>query len=151
MKKFLLFFTITLALCGVVFGMYMEYIHISEYPIFIESYDHGTLSVDLPGAQGDDGKYKVMGKKDSQVLININPERNDSEYYNLKMLTVNGEDVTDQVRMLQYTATVTQKLTVVATFEKGERPEEDVACRRGTATIWTPCGTRWRRRAARWS
>ncbi|MBR5826934.1 MAG: glycoside hydrolase family 43 protein [Clostridia bacterium] len=134
MKKFLLFFTITLALCGVVFGMYMEYIHISEYPIFIESYDHGTLSVDLPGAQGDDGKYKVMGKKDSQVLININPERNDSEYYNLKMLTVNGEDVTDQVRMLQYTATVTQKLTVVATFEKGERPEEDVAVKKLSVT-----------------
>ena len=126
MKKFLLFLTITLVLCGVVFGMYMEYIHISEYPVFIESYDHGTLSVDLPGAQGDDSKYKLMCPKDSQILISINPERNDSAYYNLKKLTVNGVDVTDQVRMLQYTATVTQKLTVVATFEKGERPEEDV-------------------------
>ena len=126
MKKFLLFLTITLVLCGVVFSMYMEYIHISEYPVFIESYDHGTLSVDLPGAQGDDSKYKLMCPKDSQILISINPERNDSAYYNLKKLTVNGVDVTDQVRMLQYTATVTQKLTVVATFEEGERPEEDV-------------------------
>lgn len=134
MKKFLLFFTITLVLCGVVFGMYMEYIHISEYPVFIESYDHGTLSVDLPGAKGDDGKYKIMCKKDSQVLININPERNDSAYYNLKKLTINGEDVTDQVRMLQYTATVTQKLTVVATFEKGERPEEDGAIKKLNVT-----------------
>ena len=125
MKKFLLFLTITLILCGAVFAMYMEYIHISEYPVFIESYDHGTISIDVQGAQGNDDKYKIMCKKNSDILISINPERNDSEYYNLKMLTINGEDVTDQVRMLQYTTKVTQKLTVVATFEKGVRPEEE--------------------------
>lgn len=127
MKKFLLFFTITIVLCGVVFGMYMDYIYISEYPVFIESYDHGTLSVEIPGAEGNDNKYKIMCPKNSRITININPERTDSAYYNLKMLSVNGVDVTDEVRMLQYTAKVTQKLTVVATFEKGERPEADVA------------------------
>ena len=36
--------------------------------------------------------------------------------------------------MLQYTATVTQKLTVVATFEKGERPEEDGAIKKLNVT-----------------
>ncbi len=125
MKKFLFFLTITLVLCGIVFAMYMEYIYINSYPVFIESYDHGTITVNTEGAQGDDNKYKVMCKKDSQILISINPERTDSSYYNLKKLFVNGEDVTDQVRMLQYTATVTQKLTIVATFEEGERPEEE--------------------------
>ena len=73
MKKFLLFLTITLVLCGVVFGMYMEYIYVREYPVFIESYDHGTLSVDLPVSEGNDGKYKIMCAKNSQILININP------------------------------------------------------------------------------
>lgn len=125
MRKFLLFFTITVLLCGIVFGMYMEYVYISEYPVFIESYDHGTLSVEVPGAEGNDSKYKVMCPKNSLLTININPERTESAYYNLKKLTVNGVDVTEEVRMLQYTATVTQKLTVVATFEAGERPEED--------------------------
>ena len=125
MRKFLLFFTITIVLCGIVFGMYMDYVYISEYPVFIESYDHGTLSVELPGAEGEDSKYKIMCPKNSRITININPERTDSAYYNLKKLTVNGVDVTDEVRMLQYTATVTQKLTVVATFEEGVRPAED--------------------------
>ncbi len=125
MKKFLLFFTITIVLCGIVFGMYMDYVYIGEYPVFIESYDHGTLSVELPGAEGEDSKYKIMCPKNARITININPERTDSAYYNLKKLTVNGVDVTDDVKMLQYTATVTQKLTVVATFEEGERPEED--------------------------
>lgn len=125
MKKFLFFLTITLVLFGTVFAMYMEYIHISEYPVFVESYEHGTVSVDAEGAKGNDGKYKVMCKKDTELLISVNPERTDSTYYNLEKLTVNGEDVTEQVNMLQYKTTVTQKLTVVATFKKGKRPEAD--------------------------
>ena len=125
MKKFLFFLTITLVLFGAVFALYVEYVHISEYPVFVESYEHGTVSVDAEGEKGNDDKYKVMCKKDSEILISVNPERTDSTYYNLEKLTVNGIDVTDQVNMLQYKTTVTQKLTVVATFEKGERPETD--------------------------
>lgn len=125
MKKFLFFLTITLLLCGIVFGMYMEYIHISEYPVFVESYDHGIITVNNETATGTNGKYKIMCKKDSELVISVNPERTDSEYYNLEKLSVNGVDVTEQVSMLQYKTTVTQKLTVVATFEKGERPEND--------------------------
>ncbi|MBR3817052.1 MAG: family 43 glycosylhydrolase [Clostridia bacterium] len=125
MKKFLFFLTTTLVLFGAVFAMYMEYIHISEYPVFIESYEHGTVSVNAEGAMGNDSKYKLMCKKDSEITISVNPERTDSTFYNLEKLTVNGVDVTEQVNMLQYKTVVTQKLTVVATFKKGKRPESD--------------------------
>ena len=125
MKKFLLFLTITVALFAVVFGMYMEYIHISEYPVFIESYEHGIITVNNETAVGENEKYKVMCKKDSEILVSINPERNEDAYYNLNKLIVNGVDVTDQVSMLQYKTTVTQKLSVVATFKKGKRPDSE--------------------------
>ncbi len=125
MKKFLLFLTITVALFAVVFGMYMEYIHISEYPVFIESYEHGIITDNNDTAVGENEKYKVMCEKDSELLVSINPERNDSAYYNLDKLIVNGVDVTGQVSMLQYKTTVTQKLTVVATFKKAKRPDND--------------------------
>ncbi len=127
--KFLTFFTITLLLFGVVFGMYMRYIHVSDYGVFIESYDHGVMTVDSDDTVGNDKKFRIMVKKGDEITININPERTDKTYYVLDKLLVNGENVTKDVSMLQYKTVVEQKLSVVATFKKGKRPEksEDTA------------------------
>lgn len=122
-KKFLLFLTITLVLVGIVFGMYWKYIRQGEYMVFIESFDHGVMTVDNQNTVGTDEKYRVVCKKGETITININPERTDSTYYNLKKLVVNGVDVTDQVNMLQYKTQVNQKLTILAYFKKGKRPE----------------------------
>lgn len=122
-KKFLLFSTITVVLVGIVFGMYWKYIRQGEYMVFIESFDHGVMTVDNQNTVGTDEKYRVICKKGETITININPERTDTTYYNLKKLVVNGVDVTDQVNMLQYRTEVNQKLTVLAYFKKGKRPE----------------------------
>lgn len=123
-KKFWFFFTVTVALFAVVLGMYFKYIHQSQYRVFIESFDHGVITVDSDETIGDDDKYSVLCKKGQELTLNINPERTDTTYYNLKKLYVNGEDVTKQVNMLQYKTTVDTKLTIVATFKKGERPKD---------------------------
>ncbi len=121
--KFLTFFTITLLLFGIVFGMYMRYIHVGSYGVFVESYDHGVMTVDSDDTVGNDKKFRVMVKKGDEITININPERTDKTYYVLDKLLVNGENVTKKVSMLQYKTVVEQKLSVVATFKKGKRPE----------------------------
>lgn len=120
--KFLMFLTLTLILCGMVFGLYWKYIRSSEYPVFIESFDHGVLTVDSTETTGKDNKYKVFWDKDEIITININPERTSKAYYNLDKLIVNGEDVTDQVSMLQYRTPVTSKMTILAFFKKGKAP-----------------------------
>ncbi len=121
--KVLGFLGATLLLFAIVFGMYMRYIHVGAYGVFVESYDHGVMTVDSDDTVGNDRKFRVMVKKGDEVTININPERTDDSYYVLDKLTVNGENVTKQVSMLQYKTVVESKLTVVATFKKGERPE----------------------------
>ncbi len=123
-KKFWFFFTVTVVLFAVVLGMYFKYIHQSKYRVFIESFDHGVITVDSDDTLGDDEKYSVLCKKGQELTLNINPERTDTTYYNLKKLYVNGEDVTKQVNMLQYKTTVDTKMTIVATFKKGERPKD---------------------------
>lgn len=120
--KVLGFLGATLLLFAIVFGMYMKYIHVSSYGVFIESYDHGVMTVDSDDTVGNDKKFRVMVKKGDEITININPERTDDTYYVLDKLTVNGENVTDDVNMLQYKTVVEHKLTVVATFKKGKRP-----------------------------
>lgn len=122
-KKFWFFFTVTVALFVVVFGMYFKYIHQSQYKVFIESFDHGVITIDNNDTLGDDEKYSVVCKKGQEITLNINPERTDTTYYNLKKLYVNGIDVTKDVNMLQYKTIVESKMTIVATFKKGERPE----------------------------
>ncbi len=117
------FLAATLILFGTVFGMYMKYIYVGSYGVFIESYDHGVLTVDSDDTVGDDKKFRVMVKKGDEITININPERTDSTYYVLNKLTVNGKNVTKEVNMLQYKTVVDSKLSVVATFKKGKRPE----------------------------
>lgn len=124
-KKFWFFFTVTVALFAVVAGMYFKYIYQGEYRVFIESFDHGVITVDRDNTMGTDEKYSVLCKKGQELTLNINPERTDTSYYNLKKLYVNGEDVTDDVNMLQYKTTVESKMTIVATFKKGKRPDDD--------------------------
>lgn len=122
-KKFLAFFMAVVVMGGAVFLMYWKYIRQSEYPVFIESFDNGVMTVDKSGSTGEDQKFRIVCKRGEMLTININPERTDTTYYDLSKLYVNGEDVTDQVSMLQYKTQVNHKLTVVATFKKGKRPQ----------------------------
>lgn len=143
-KKFLVFFTITVALIATVLGMYFRFISPNYYMVFIESFDHGVITIDSSETVGTDTKYKIKCKKGAEITLNINPERTDSAYYNLNKLYVNGNDVTKQVNMLQYKTTVESKLTVVASFKKGKRPEnykpEQSAVKIEKPDIITPVG-----------
>jgi len=120
--KFFAMFTVAVALCMVVFGLYWKYMRVVKYPVFLESFGHGILTVDSTETTGTDDKYKVNWAKDEIITVNINPERTSGAYYNLSKLIVNGVNVTDQVSMLQYRAPVTEKLTILATFKKGKAP-----------------------------
>lgn len=122
MKKFFAFFTATLILFAAVFVIYWEYVRPEDYVVFIESFGHGVVTVDSKETSGTDEKYKVVCENGQELTLNINPERTDSTYYNLKKLIINGENVTDQVNMLQYKATVDGKLNILAFFKKGKRP-----------------------------
>ena len=124
-KKFLFFFTVTVALIAMVLGMYFKYIHQGEFRVFIESFDHGVITVDSHDTMGTDEKYSVVCKKGQEITLNINPERTDKTYYNLSKLYINGEDVTKQVNMLQYKTVVDKKMTILAYFKKGQRPENE--------------------------
>ncbi len=123
-KKFLAFFTITVVLCTAVFSLYWRFVRQSEYMVFVESFDHGVITVDSDKTTGTDEKFRIVCKRGETITLNINPERTDSTYYDLKKLTVNGVDVTKDVNMYQYKTTVTQKLTILASFKKGKRPED---------------------------
>lgn len=124
-KKFLFFFTVTLALFAVVTGMYFRYIYQSQYRVFVESFDHGVITVDSGDTAGTDKKFSVICKNGQELTLNINPERTDSTYYNLNKLYVNGEDVTKQVNMLQYKTVVDKKMTILASFKRGDRPDNE--------------------------
>ncbi len=126
-KKFWIFFLVTVALFATVAGMYFKFIHQSNCIVFIESFDHGVITVDNDSTIGTDEKYSLRCKSGDTLTLNINPERTDTTYYNLKKLYVNGEDVTDDVNMLQYKTQVHGKMTIVASFKKGKRPANDKA------------------------
>lgn len=121
-KKFLAFFLAFAAMGVSVFLMYWKYVRPSEYPVFIESFDNGVLTVDKSGSLGEDQKFRVICKRGETITVNINPERTDTAYYDLSKLYVNGVDVTDEVSMLQYKTEVHHKLTILAFFKKGKRP-----------------------------
>ncbi len=123
MKKFLAFFTATVALFGAAFIMYWRYVRQSECMVFIESFGHGVITVDSNSVTGSDEKYKVRCKNGETLTLNINPERTDTTYYNLKKLVVNGEDITKSIKMLEHKFQVNKKLNILAYFEEGERPD----------------------------
>ncbi|MBQ8028299.1 MAG: family 43 glycosylhydrolase [Clostridia bacterium] len=124
-KKFLAFFLATIVLFGAVGMMYFKFIAQTSYPVFIESFPHGMLTVDRGDTNGEDSKFYINCKKGQTLTININPERTENKYYNLSKLTVNGIDVTDEVNMLQYRVKVDSKLTILAYFKKGKRPSSE--------------------------
>ncbi len=121
-KKFWIFFLVTVVLLATVAGMYFKFIHENNCMVFVESFDHGVITVDDAKTVGSDEKFSFKCKNGTEITLNINPERTDTTYYNLKSLYVNGEDVTDDVNMLQYKTTVEGKLTILASFKKGKRP-----------------------------
>lgn len=122
MKKVLGYTFVTVMLFGLLGIMCLKYVVPDEYPVFIESFSHGVMTVDNVDTRGSDSKFRIMCRKGESLTININPERTDKAYYNLSMLVVNGEDVTDEVDMLQYKTKVSGKLTVLAYFKKGKAP-----------------------------
>ena len=124
-KKFFAFFGATVILFAMLLGIYVKYIRYDSYMVFVESFGHGVITVDSGITKGEDEKYRVECKPGQEITFNINPERNDSAYYNLKSLYINGVNVTKKVNMLQYKTTVEGKMTVLASFEKGKRPADD--------------------------
>ena len=68
-KKFLFFFTVTVALIAMVLGMYFKYIHQGEFRVFIESFDHGVITVDSHDTMGTDEKYSVVCKKGQEITF----------------------------------------------------------------------------------
>lgn len=122
MKKFLAFLTATLLLFAAVFVIYWEFVRADKYMVFVESFGHGVITVDSKNTIGTDEKYRVVCENGQELTLNINPERTDSTYYNLKKLVVNGKNVTDEVNMLQYKVVADDKIDVLAYFKKGKRP-----------------------------
>lgn len=125
MKKFLFFSLVIILLIGAVAYTGYRYLIPKEFVVFVETFDNGVITVDSLDAVGDDSKYHFKCKSGETVTFNINPVRNNKKYYNLKKLTANGVDVTDEVNMLQYRTKVTSKLDIVASFEKGELPDSE--------------------------
>ncbi len=125
-KKFISFLTVTIALFLVVGFMYLKYIKPDDYPVFIESFNHGVMTVDSADTVGSDSKYMIFCKSGETLTVNINPERNDKNSYDLEKLIVNGENVTKDVKMLQYKTKVNEKLTILAFFKKGKAVETSV-------------------------
>lgn len=124
LKKSTGFVLAAVAMLAAVLWMYFEYLVPKDYPVFIESFSHGVMTVDKPGGSGEDSKFRVVCKKGESLTVNINPERTDKKYYNLSKLIVNGEDVTEQVSMLQYKLKVNRKTEILAFFKKGKRPSD---------------------------
>lgn len=123
MKKFLAFFSVVVILFAAVGGLYLKYIHQSEYNVFLESYSHGKMTID--GGEDKDGtakKFRVTCKKGKTVTVTIKPERTKDKYYDLAHFTVNGVDLTDEVKdSLTYEFKVEKKTNIIATFKKGKK------------------------------
>ena len=127
MKKFSAFFIALLVLLALVLLAAYEFVLPKEYPVFLECYGSGVMTVDSEGASGQDSKYVLNVKRGETLTISINPLRTEEEYYNLEKLTVNGEDVTKDVNMLQYKRIVDGKLDIIAYFEKGKRKDGETS------------------------
>ena len=123
MKKFLFFTLLTILLIAGAAAFLGRYLLMNDYVVFIESFGGGVLTVDSLNTEGEDNKYRVICKYNEPLTVNINPERTGKRYYDLARLIVNGEDVTDQVTMLQYKTHVTKKMSIIATFERSSPPD----------------------------
>ncbi len=122
MKKFLVFLLIVFLVVAVVAGAGWYFFYSNGIAVFVETFDHGYLTVDSKNIEGTDDKYRIDARLGETLNFRIIPQRDNKSYYVLDELTVNGVDVTDQVSMLQYRTTVYKKMTITATFKKGTRP-----------------------------
>lgn len=121
-KKFLAYLAATIVLVGAAALVFVRFLIPTKYPVFVESFDHGLMTVEGADITGTDDKFMFQARNGSTITVNINPERNEKVYYDLDKLVVNGKDVTDEVNMLQYRTKVKEKITVLAYFKKGKRP-----------------------------
>lgn len=126
-KKFLAYLAATVILVSAAVLVFVRFLIPTKYPVFVESFDHGLMTVEGADTTGIDSKFMFKARNGSTITININPERNEKVYYNLDKLVVNGEDVTKDVNMLQYRTKVKEKITVLAYFKKGKRPDSQSA------------------------
>lgn len=120
MKKFFVLMLLALLLVVGVAGFFVHQYLLRDYIVFIESFDNGILTVDNIRTEGTDQKFRVKCKYGEYLTVSINPSRSERGYYDLDRLTVNGENVTKEVSMLQYRTKVTKKMTITATFKPGE-------------------------------
>lgn len=125
MKKFLAFFSAIAVLAVAVLLVVYKFAFLKTYPVFLESYGEGVMTIDSESVSGNDSKYYTNIKRGKTITVNINPKRTDSVYYNLEKLTVNGVDVTDDVNMLQYKTEVYGKLDIIAYFKKAKKSKSD--------------------------
>ena len=58
-KKFFAFFGATVLLFAMLLGIYFRYIRYDSYMVFVESFDHGVITVDSGITKGTDSKYRV--------------------------------------------------------------------------------------------
>lgn len=130
-KKFLAYLSAAVVLVGIAAMIYVNFLFPSKYPVFVESFAHGMMTVDNADTSGTDDKFMLRARRGSTVTININPERNEKVYYNLDKLVVDGEDVTKDVNMLQYKLKVKKKTSVLAYFKKGKRPGSQTVTQTG--------------------
>ena len=124
MKKFFVLMLLALVLLAGAAGVFIHFYLLQDYVVFVESFDNGLLTVDSIRTEGTDRKFRVLCKYGEFLTVHINPSRSERGYYDLERLTVNGENVTNDVSMLQYHTKVTHKMTITATFRPGE-PSRD--------------------------
>ena len=120
MKKFFVLMLLALLLVVGIAGFFVHQYLLRDYMVFVESFDNGLLTVDNRNTEGTDQKFRVKCKYGEYLTVSINPSRSERGYFDLDRLTVNGENVTDQVSMLQYRTKVTKKMTITASFKPGE-------------------------------
>ncbi len=137
MKKFFVLMLLALVLVVGIAGVAVHFYLLRDYVVFVESFDNGLLTVDNIRTEGTDRKYRVLCKYGEFLTVHINPSRSDRGYYDLDRLIVNGENVTDDVSMLQYHTKVTRKMTITATFRPGE-PSRDKATVEETLSLRGP-------------
>ena len=71
-KKFWIFFLVTVALLATVAGMYFKFIHQNNCMVFVESFDHGVITVDDAKTVGSDEKFSFKCKNGTEITYENN-------------------------------------------------------------------------------
>ncbi len=137
MKKVFVLLMLALVLVVGIAGVCIHFYLLRDYVVFVESFDNGLLTVDNIRTEGTDQKFRVLCKFGEYLTVHVNPSRSERGYYDLDRLTVNGENVTNDVSMLQYRTKVTHKMTITASFKPGE-PSNDAAVAEETLSLPGP-------------